>query len=151
MSTLFEGICIQCQTCGVSEEEKVVQWWCLHHITPYDNKNLMFIYLFKWCLLMLEIDIIFNLFIKDCMFVTSTIKNSEGCFIAKFDSNWAYSRAWGSLIIGVGWSSTSILFMGSSFKSRPKWIYLSHAKSTIQPWCTLHQRFPLLPIAHIPQ
>ena len=42
---------------------------------------------------MLEIDILFNLFIKDCMFITSTVENSKECSNAKFDSNWAYSWA----------------------------------------------------------
>ena len=36
---------------------------------------------------MLEIDILFNLSITDYMFIASTIKNSEGCAIAKFDSS----------------------------------------------------------------
>ena len=42
-------------------------------------------------------------------------------------SNWAYSRAWGSLIAGVGWSFPSI---GSSFTSRTKLIFVPYVKST---------------------
>ena len=36
----------------------------------------------------------------------------------RFDSNGAYSWAWGSLTIGVGWSSISFPFIGSSFNFR---------------------------------
>ena len=38
---------------------------------------------------------------KDCMFIIFIHENSEGCSIMNFDSNWAYSRARGRLIIGV--------------------------------------------------
>ena len=38
---------------------------------------------------MLEINSLFNLGIKDLMFITSTTENSKGCFTAKFDRNWA--------------------------------------------------------------
>ena len=64
------------------------------------------------------------------MVITSTIGNSEGGFTTKFDSSPTYSRAWGSLTIGFGWSSTSFPFISFSFKYKPKWISLSHAKST---------------------
>ena len=77
---------------------------------------------------MLEIGILFNLSIKDCMFITSITENSKGCSAANFDSNWAYSRAWGIFTIGVGWSSTSFPSIGSSFKSKREWISLSHVK-----------------------
>ena len=33
------------------------------------------------------------------MFVTSATKNLKECIIAKFDSNWTYSRACGSLLV----------------------------------------------------
>ena len=36
--------------------------------------------------MMLEINILFNLFIKDYMFITSKTENFEGCSTAKFDS-----------------------------------------------------------------
>ena len=68
---------------------------------------------------MLEINILLNLSIKDCMLITSTTWNFEGCSIAKFDNNWAYSWAWGSLTIGIGRSFTSFSSIGSSFKSKP--------------------------------
>lgn len=92
-----------------------------HHIT----KDFI---VFWWRLLMLEIDILFNLSIKDCMFITSKTGSSEGCSVADFDSNWAYSRAWGIFTIGVGWSSTSFPSIGLSFKSKREWISLSHVK-----------------------
>jgi hypothetical protein len=41
---------------------------------------------------MLEIDILFNLPIKDCMLITSTTRIFKGCSTTKFDSNWTYSR-----------------------------------------------------------
>ena len=47
--------------------------YCLHHITHYESID------FWLCLLMLKINILFNLFIKDCMFFTSTTKNFSGC------------------------------------------------------------------------
>ena len=74
---------------------------------------------------MLEIDVLFNFFIEDCMFIPSFFSR-----MIKFYSNWAYSWAWGSLTIGVSWSSTSFPYIGSSFKFKPKWISLPHAKST---------------------
>ena len=37
------------------------------------------IYHFRWRLLMLKVDILFNLSIKDCMFITSTTENPDGC------------------------------------------------------------------------
>ena len=86
---------------------------------------------FRRCLLMLEIDILFNVFIKYCMFITSTTRNSKDWSIAKFESNWAYSWARGSIIIGVGWSSTSIPSVDSLFKSTHRWTSLSP--------CQIHQ------------
>ena len=62
----------------------------------------------------------FNLFTKDCMFITFTFDNSKGWPTTQFDSNWAYSWAWGCSTIGVGWSSTSF----------PPLAPLPHAKST---------------------
>ena len=78
---------------------------------------------------MLEIYISFKIS-KVCIFITFITKNLKGCSAAKSDSNWVYSRAWGSLTVGVSWSSTSFPFIGSSFKSEPNWISLPHAKST---------------------
>jgi hypothetical protein len=43
--------------------------------------------------MMLEINILFNLFVNDYMFITSTIENFEGCSTAKFDSILATSQA----------------------------------------------------------
>ena len=46
---------------------------------------------------MLKIDILFNLFIKDCMFITSTTKNSKGCSITKlivFGHTHGLEEAW---------------------------------------------------------
>ena len=40
------------------------------------------------------------------MYLTSTTKNRGECSIAKFGRNWAYSRARGSLTIGVGYPSS---------------------------------------------
>ena len=57
------------------------------------------------------------------------LQNFEECSIVEFNSNWAYSWAWGSLNILVGRSSTSFPFIGSSFKFKPKWTFLPHAKS----------------------
>ena len=74
---------------------------------------------------MLEIDVLFNFFIEDCMFIPSIFSR-----MIKFYSNWAYSWAWGSLTIGVSWLSTSFPYIGSSFKFKPEWISLPHAKST---------------------
>ena len=53
-------------------------------------------------MMMLEVDILFDLFIIDFTFVTSTSKNSEGCLTTSFDSNWAYSWAWVGLTNDVG-------------------------------------------------
>ena len=70
---------------------------------------------------MLEIDILLTSSIK------LNVHHIYNCSTTKFDSNWAFSLAWGILTIGVGRSFPSI---GSSFKSKPKWIFLPHAKST---------------------
>ena len=71
---------------------------------------------FWWCLLILEIDTLFDLSIEDCTFTASTIENFRGCSIAKLDSNWAYSRAWGGkldywcwLVIPLHWLFIQIL------------------------------------------
>ena len=64
------------------------------------------------------------------MFTTFTIRNSEECSNTKFEYNRAYSRAWGSLTIGIGWTSTLFSSIGSLFKSKPKWTSLPDAKST---------------------
>ena len=56
--------------------------------SPYHTLQKQEISVFGWWLLMLEIDILFNLFMKGCMFITSITKNFEGCSAAKFDSNW---------------------------------------------------------------
>ena len=40
--------------------------------------------------MMFKIDILFNLFINDCMFIISTVENSKDLSTAKFDSKWAY-------------------------------------------------------------
>ena len=87
---------------------------------------------------MLKIDILFILSIKDCMFNTSIIENSKELSSAKFDSAWAHSWAWRSLIVGVGWSSTSVHSIGSSIKSKSKWISLLEGKST---YCTMFYRY----------
>ena len=64
--------------------------------TPYRTLWQLESTVFEWCLLVFEINILLNLSIKDCMFVASITKNFEGCSIAKFDSNWVCSHAWGS-------------------------------------------------------
>ena len=105
-------------------KKNIVPWWCLHHITHYKKK----LYCIWWCLLMLEINILFNLSMKDCMFVTSTTVHSKGCLDLIVIG---YSWAWGGLIIAVGHPHplhTSFHFIGSSFKFKPEWISLPHAK-----------------------
>ena len=54
--------------------------------SPYHTLQKVRIY---YLLMMLEINSLFNLGIKDLMFITSTTENSKGCFTAKFDRNWA--------------------------------------------------------------
>ena len=102
----------------------VIYWWCLQHITHYENKICL-----RNSLLMLEIDILVNSFIRLHFSSLLKIEKSEGCSTPKFDSNWACPRAWGSLI-GVGWSFTPFAFIDSSFKSKPKWVSLSHVNAT---------------------
>ena len=102
----------------------VIYWWCLQHITHYENKICL-----RNSLLMLEIDILVNSFIRLHFSSVLKIEKSEGCSTPKFDSNWACPRAWGSLI-GVGWSFTAFAFIDSSFKSKPKWVSLSHVNAT---------------------
>ena len=74
---------------------------------------------------MLEIDILLNLSIKDCMFVTSTIEYSEGCSTTKFvviGHIHKLEKAW--LVMLVCHLHHSLL--SSSFKSKPKDHYLNH-------------------------
>ena len=105
--------------------------WYSKEILSHDDVSILYttkvsIY---WILIIcvdVENDILFNLVMKACMFITSTIENSKECSIAKIHSNWA----WGSLTIGVGWSPTSFSSIGSSFKSQTQWTSQSHAKST---------------------
>ena len=78
------------------------------------------------------------------MLITCATINSEEWSIAKLDSNWAYSRAWDSLIIDVGRSSTSFPFIGSSFKSKPKWTSLSNAESTKSTMPTTHPSYHII-------
>ena len=40
--------------------------------------------------MMLEIDILFNLSMNDCMLIVYAIENSKDLSTAKFDNNWAY-------------------------------------------------------------
>ena len=125
LSKKYAHIVTQC-----GNQTNIVPRWCLHHIAHYETKNLSSFDDVCWCWKLTPSSI--DISIKDCMFTTSTTENSKGCWcsIVKFDSNWAYSQARGSLIIDVGWSSTSFPFIGSSFKFKSKWISLPYAKST---------------------
>ena len=110
---IIEEVYSQHHTIWSLRKKTRVPSWCLHHIMHYES----WIYCMWRCLLMLEIEILFNLFVKDCMFTTPKTQSYEGCFIANFDCNLAYSRVWGSLTIGDGWPSTPFPFIGSLLKS----------------------------------
>ena len=73
------------------------------------------------------------------MFITFITKNSEGS-LDLIAVAMGISWAWGSLTIGVGWSSISSPSIGSSFKSKPKWISLFMPNLPTQPCCTQHQQ-----------
>ena len=106
--------------------------------------------LFRWCLLMLKIDILFILSIKDCMFITFTSGNIEGCYTAKFDSNGhthTLEEAW---LLVFGRSSKPFLSIGSSFEFKPNGFLYSVPNPPTRPCCILHQQFSLLPIVRIP-
>ena len=96
---------------------------------------------------MLEIEILFNLSIKDCMYITyANWKLRRMLHYKKIGSSCTYLRPWGSLTIGVGWSSTSFLSIISSFISNLKWTSLLPAKYTkyhippITPWLKIKPR-----------
>ena len=69
-----------------------VPWWCLHH---YKVRNYCLLMMF----LMLEIDNLFNLSTKYRFCIAYNWKLWR---MLEFDTNWAYSWAWGSLPVSVG-------------------------------------------------
>ena len=90
-----------------------------------------------YCLLMIFVDVgnwhLVQFIHRSCMFVTFEIENSEECSTRKFN----VSQAWGRLTIGVGYSSTSYPSIGSSFKSKPKYL-LHHVANAPTQSCLQH-------------
>ena len=96
-------------------------WWCLHHITLYKSKNLLS-----------SDDVCWSRKLTSCLTYPSNIACSSHLQL-EFSKDAPQQNlivighthgAWGSFIIDVGWSFTSFPFIGSLFKSKPKWIFL---------------------------
>ena len=100
-------------------------------------------------LLMLGIDVSFNLFIKVCMFMTFIIENCEGCSTVKLiviGRSRKLEEAWLLVLAGRLYQSPSLALRSNL---NPNAFFYSMLNPPTQPWCTSHQRFPLMPIAHI--
>ena len=89
-----------------------------------------------YCLLVrfvdVEIDILFNLFINGCMFITCAIENSKECSIAKSASNWAYSQAWRSWTIGVSKYHSLIPTLESNPNMKRRGVFIPKALNLAQ-------------------
>ena len=98
---------------------------------------------------MLEINILLNLSIKDCMFITSTIKYVEECLdlVVIGQTHWL-DEAW--LLVLVGHPHHPPPLALHSNWNPTRFLYFMPNPPT-QPCCTRHQQFPLMPIAHILQ
>ena len=82
-----------------------------------------------------------QLFIEDCMFVTSTIKNSEGCYtqnLVAIGHTHGLENTWP--LVSVGHSHHSPPLASHSNPHLNGFLYPKPNPPTC-PWCTLHQRF----------
>ena len=94
---------------------------------------------------MLKIDILFDLSIKDCMFITFKTENFEGCYNVKFDSNLI------GILVGlrkldywclVGHPNHSSL-LALHLNLNPNGFPYPMPNPPTQPCCIPHQQFPL--------
>jgi hypothetical protein len=124
----------------------IVPQWCLQHTTHYEIKSSVF----SWCLLILEFHILFNLFIKNYMFVTFTIGNSEGCSTINFDNNGhihELEEDWLLMLVGHPRHPPPL---GPHLNINTNGFVYPMPKPT-WPCCVMHQQLPLVSIARILQ
>ena len=119
-TSIWENISMNKYTHNVTNYgvlRKIVPWWC--NISHNAKTR---IYCLLWFLLMLIIEILSNVSIKDRMFITSTIWNSKQYSIAKNDSNWAFEEAW--LLVLDGHPQYSPLLATKSNLNTNKLLYM---------------------------
>ena len=105
----------------------LVLWWCLHHITHYECNTSLSLDGVCWCWKLTSCSIYPLKIACSSHHQPKTLKDAP--FQNLIVSGHTHGLEEG-LIIGVGQSSTSFPSIGSSIKSKPKWIFLPHAKST---------------------
>ena len=98
---------------------------------------------------MLDIIILFSLFIEDCMFITSIVENSEGYLgLVVIGHTNGFKEPRLLVLVGHPYHSPPLALCANK---NPNGFLYPMPNPPTQPCCTLHQQFPLLPNAHILQ
>ena len=139
-----------------------IPWWnlfllkrCAHNVTqygvkiyspmmmssPYHTLPKYEAFVLWWCFLMLEIDIdLFNLSVKDCLFIKSTTetpKNGPLQHLIVIGLTHGFVEARLLVLVGRPHHSPPL---GSLFKTNLNWVLYPMPYPPLQPCCTLHQQ-----------